>query len=182
MTGDCDRRIDIDEKIPDTWWDAFKLRWFPDWAQRKYPPKFRHICVHEKINLRVCPHHDSRATSNADHVEFLLPSQVSPFHTFWLEQAKWSREVFGPDHVRGPVGPLKHLAKEVEECLRDPNDLEEYADLLFLLCDATRRAGFCPEELFTAAFAKLEKNKAREWPAFDPSKVNEAVEHDRSKE
>lgn len=95
---------------------------------------------------------------------------------FWYALADWSQSTFGSDRTRGPVGPLKHLAKEVQEVLAAPNDLEEYADMLFLVFDATRRAGFCYDELLAAARAKLLKNKARQWPTLAG---DEPVEHIR---
>ena len=97
---------------------------------------------------------------------------------FWKAQAEWSRRTFGSDTSRGPIGPLKHLAKEVNETLAAPNDLEEYADCLFLLFDASRRAGFGYDDLLNAAWDKLEKNKAREWPT--PGPGDEPVEHIRN--
>lgn len=105
---------------------------------------------------------------------------------FWHAQAEWSQATFGPDNERGPIGPLKHLAKEAAEAQEEygrytasvldslrPNLigkagerlLTELADLLFLVFDATRRAGFAPEQFIEAAFAKLEVNKKREWKA-----------------
>jgi hypothetical protein len=130
---------------------------------------------------------------------------------FWKEQGEWSQATFGPDAVRGPLGPLTHLAREVlTELLGVPRTivdwvldkaelgavrvgtlvpkagspelLEELIDAQFLLIDASRRAGFTYEQYVEILFAKLAKNKARKWPAFDPNKVNEAVEHDRSAE
>lgn len=95
---------------------------------------------------------------------------------FWNSQAEWSQATFGTDAERGPMGPLKHLAKEVAEAMKDPTDLMEFVDCLFLVCDATRRAGFRVDDLMAAAWQKLEINKARQWskPTSD-----EPVEHVR---
>lgn len=71
----------------------------------------------------------------------------------------------------------QHLAKEVQEALADPANPEEYADLLFLVLDAFRRAGFTYRDLIREVGAKLIKNKAREWPK--PTS-DEPVEHVRS--
>ncbi len=108
------------------------------------------------------------------------PIQPKTMHSFWEQQAEWSEATFGPTAERGPIGPLKHLAKEVQEVLKDPTDIMEFADCLFLVFDATRRAGFTFDQLRDAAFTKLEINKSRHWPK--PSKGDEAVEHDRSKD
>lgn len=79
---------------------------------------------------------------------------------FCNDHAKWSTETFGR---RGPIGPLKHLALEVQECLDKPDDLEEYADCMLLLVDASRRAGFDIETLLDASIKKLAKCKKRQW-------------------
>lgn len=88
---------------------------------------------------------------------------MTRFEEFADAQADWSRATFGSDDVRGPVGPLKHLAKEVGECLSDPTDRMEYADLLFLVLDASRRAKIPANELLDLCFEKLAINKARTW-------------------
>jgi hypothetical protein len=80
--------------------------------------------------------------------------------------AEWSEKTFG-DLRRGPQGPLKHLVKEVQEVLQKPDDLEEYADCIFLTLDAARRAGFTLDQLMLALEKKLVKNKARTWPPID---------------
>ncbi len=96
---------------------------------------------------------------------------------FWKAHSQWSQATFGSDSERGPTGPLKHLAKEVNEALANPSDISEFADLVFLSFDAARRAGFTYDELVAAAWAKLEVNKARKWAP--PTKGDEAVEHVR---
>lgn len=97
---------------------------------------------------------------------------------FWAVQSTWSQSVFGTDAERGPIGPLKHLAKEaVEAQAGPPFALTEFVDCLFLTFDATRRAGFTFDQLVAAAWTKLEINKARQWTK--PTKGDEAVEHVR---
>lgn len=95
---------------------------------------------------------------------------------FWNEHAEWSQQTFGSDQERGPVGPLNHLAKEVQEALESPHDLNEYADLLLLTFDATRRAGFSHSSLVSAAWNKLERNRQREW---QKPNADGSVEHVR---
>ena len=88
---------------------------------------------------------------------------MSSLELFWKGLSDWSQDCFGLDKDRGPQGPINHLMKECGEVLENPTDLEEYADLLFLVFDATRRAGFTYDGLVKAAFDKLAKNKSREW-------------------
>lgn len=78
------------------------------------------------------------------------------------QHAAWSQETFGDV---GPIGPLKHLAKEALEAAAAVDDLSEWADLQFLLWDAQRRAGVSDEELNAAMELKLSVNMARKWPA-----------------
>lgn len=75
--------------------------------------------------------------------------------------AVWSQATFGDV---GPVGPLKHLAKEAMEAAAAPGDLSEWADMQFLLWDAQRRAGITDEQITQAMIDKLAVNKARQWP------------------
>ncbi|MGI1561079.1 DUF550 domain-containing protein [Klebsiella michiganensis] len=77
------------------------------------------------------------------------------------EHAEWSQATFG--NV-GPIGPLKHLRREVLEVIAKPHDLIEWADMQFLLWDAQRRAGITDEQITQAMIEKLAVNKQREWP------------------
>lgn len=112
-----------------------------------------------------------------------ITAQASRFGHWFLEfcadQAAWSQKTFGADTERGPIGPLKHMLKEVQEVLEKPTDVEEYADLLLLLMDSSRRAGINPMALLQAARAKMRKNKQREWPK--PTS-DEPVEHVRTEQ
>lgn len=83
-----------------------------------------------------------------------------PFRFVRQAHAEWSDRQFG--NV-GPVGPLKHLAKEAIEAAEAPDDISEFADILMLVWDATRRAGFSDEKLAEAVAEKLERNKRRAW-------------------
>lgn len=78
------------------------------------------------------------------------------------EHAEWSQATFGDV---GPVGPLKHLAKEAIEAAAEPCDLSEWADMQFLLWDAQRRAGITDKQINLAMIEKLAVNKTRSWPA-----------------
>lgn len=115
-----------------------------------------------------------------------LTESVDRVQKFWNEHAEWSQATFGTDRERGPLGPAKHLQKEIKEVLEhlevdttfNPDKLlEEYADCLFLLFDTTRRAGFTLHELIDKAFWKLAKNKTRIWVR-NPN-PDEPTEHTR---
>jgi hypothetical protein len=91
---------------------------------------------------------------------FDAESVRDPFRFVRQAHAEWSDRQFG--NV-GPVGPLKHLAKEAIEAAEAPDDISEFADIIMLVWDATRRAGFSDEQLAEAVAEKLERNKRRAW-------------------
>ena len=91
----------------------------------------------------------------------------------------WSDATFGAKAERGPVGPLKHLAKEALEAAAEPGEIMEYVDCMFLFLDACHRAGWTPEDLVAAGRAKLEVLKLRHYPE---TPDGEPSEHDRSGE
>jgi hypothetical protein len=103
------------------------------------------------------------------------PTEGGSLRALWDSQAQWSQATFGTDGERGPQGPLKHLAREVVECLEAPFDCLEYADCLLLLMDAARRAGFTLNELVACAKFKHGVNRRRTWPK--PTSATEPVMH-----
>ncbi|AEM24776.1 hypothetical protein F414_gp23 [Cronobacter phage ESP2949-1] len=88
-------------------------------------------------------------------------TEVQARYRVRIEHANWSQETFG---AVGPIGPLKHLAKEAIEAAENPGDLFEWADMQFLLWDAQRRAGITDEQITKAMIEKLAVNKSRKWP------------------
>ena len=95
---------------------------------------------------------------------------------FLRNQIEWSRSVFGSG--RRTEGILKHIAKEIEEVRKEPDDLMEWIDIATLALDGAWRAGHNPEAIAAALQEKLEINKARKWNV--PDSENEAVEHVRT--
>lgn len=87
-------------------------------------------------------------------------AKEDPFHFVRKQHAEWSDRQFG--NV-GPIGPLKHLAKEAMEAAQAPDDISEFADIIMLVWDATRRAGISDYQLAEAVAEKLERNKRRTW-------------------
>lgn len=101
------------------------------------------------------------------------------FLTLAARHAAISQEKFGPDALRGPRGPLRHLALEVAEALSAPDDPEEYADLLLLVLDSSRRAGIAPEVLLRTASRKLNKIARRAVPDWRTCPPDSPIEHIR---
>lgn len=68
------------ERIPETWWDAFRLRWFPQWLQRRFPPSMRVIDVATEIKvINICPHLNIMPPDNRIHLTFLNGAIEPPF-------------------------------------------------------------------------------------------------------
>lgn len=95
---------------------------------------------------------------------------------------EWSGETFGPRSYRDHVGPLDHLRKEIEEGLANPEDVTEFADLIFLATDAAWRAGHSSEAVAKALEDKLAINRARRWPDWQEAEQGKAIEHVREGE
>ena len=87
-----DHRIFYNINYPMTWWDALKDRFFPKWALKRWPAKYKKIFIDELVYKAVCPH---------------LPALPENRHFEWLAQ-------------RGTPGPAGRkldelIAKHVEE-------------------------------------------------------------------
>lgn len=85
----------------------------------------------------------------------------SPIRRLQDDIAAWSDPTFGYD--RHPESTLRHIQEEIEELLAAPYDLMEYADVMHMLLDCSRRAGFDADMLLDATRRKLEINKKRKW-------------------
>ncbi len=106
-----------------------------------------------------CPKCGTRI--HLDEEPYIAPLSAPDRDQVRREHAEWSQATFG--NV-GPVGPLKHLRREVLETIAKPHDLIEWADMQFLLWDAQRRAGITDEQITQAMIDKLAVNKQRKWP------------------
>lgn len=67
------------------------------------------------------------------------------------------------DPVEMPLDYLQGHKDGLEWAAEAPDDISEFADILMLVWDATRRAGFSDEQLAEAVAEKLERNKRRAW-------------------
>jgi len=92
-------------------------------------------------------------------------------------QIEWSTATFGP----GPrtLGVVDHIKKELEEILAEPEDLEEWVDVITLAIDGAWRMGHAPQAIIDAVKAKQVKNEARQWPDWRTLSTDVAIEHVR---
>lgn len=93
-------------------------------------------------------------------------------------QKDWSKKTFGPGTRLEAV--LDHISKEIDEIKAKPHDLEEWIDLILLVCDGAWRQGYAPKEIARVLAMKLEKNMQREWPDWRTAPADKAIEHVRT--
>ena len=67
--GMTKERVTVHETWPSDWWQAFKERWFPQWALRRWPVKHERIDIDQPIYLAVCPHIED--TKQGTHLEWM---------------------------------------------------------------------------------------------------------------
>lgn len=103
--------------------------------------------------------------------------QAPSIADFVRAQAEWSAHTFGP----GPrsKGNIDHIRKELAEIEANPSDVVEWCDVATLALDGAQREGHSPESIAAAMFAKLEKNKGRQWPDWRTHDPDKGVEHIR---
>lgn len=83
------------------------------------------------------------------------------FHELQSEVSEWAVKTFG--EAKGPQRCAAKLVNEALELLKNPDDIEEAADILIMLCSWLRDAGYSVDDLLAAAWAKHQKNKTRKW-------------------
>ena len=127
---------------------------------------------------RVESHHFNDEQDNCGDI---APVDYVPFTEIVGRQIRFSREAFGPPE-RGTEGIVKHIRKELEEIEADPNDLEEWIDVIILGMDGAWRSGFSPREVAEALVQKMDKNERRSWPDYNGVPEGEPIEHIRESE
>lgn len=99
-------------------------------------------------------------------------------HSQLRRQFRFSIRTFGPG--TRTAGVIDHIRKELTEIEQEPDDIEEWADLLLLSFDGAMRQGFTPEEIIQAMIDKNLKNESRNWPDWRIADRNKAIEHVRN--
>jgi len=116
--------------------------------------------------------------------EQLIPASPSPD---WIpeydlighivRQKAFSEKAFGPgERIEGL---MDHIRKELVEIEENPNDIEEWADLILLALDGAWRQRYSAVDIARAIESKLAKNERREWPDWRTAEPGKAIEHVR---
>ena len=112
-------------------------------------------------------------TSTNDDFEFNIFAHLR-------HQREWSERTFGPG--RRTAGVCDHIRKELAEVEANPDDAQEWIDVIILALDGAWRAGLSPEQIVGGIIAKQAKNERRQWPDWRTAPLDKAIEHDRTKD
>ena len=93
-------------------------------------------------------------------------------------QRRFSANTFGPG--MRTEGVCDHINKELKEIKAQPNDLEEWIDVVLLALDGAWRAGHEPVDICKAIAAKQTKNENRDWPDWRTAPADKAIEHSKT--
>jgi hypothetical protein len=81
---------------------------------------------------------------------------------YLLKQRRWSRKTFGTS--KRTKGIIEHIKKELLEVEENPEDLEEWIDVIILALDGYWRHGGLPNEIMLKLTLKQVKNFKRQYP------------------
>ncbi len=94
----------------------------------------------------------------------------------FLEMTDWAEKTF-PQRTNHSI--LTHIRRELVEIELDPDDIEEWADVLLLFMHGLRERNIAWSLLEEYVYSKFAKNKERKWKAPDEHGV---VEHEKGEE
>ena len=90
-------------------------------------------------------------------------------------QREWSENTFGGG--KRTAGVLDHIRKELNEIEAEPDDVEEWIDVVILALDGAWRTGASPQEVVDTLLMKYRKNRERTWPDWREFGEDQAIEH-----
>jgi dATP/dGTP diphosphohydrolase len=109
----------------------------------------------------------------------LMTTEFINFAEFIDLKWEWSKETFGPG--RRTAGISDHIRRELKEIAEDPEELDEWVDIILLAIDGACRAGHKGEKIVAGILSKHMKNVGRDWPDWRTMSEDEAIEHVRDK-
>lgn len=96
---------------------------------------------------------------------------------YLYDQIEFSVKTFGPGSRT--IAILDHIKKELIKIEEEPDELEEWIDVVMLGLDGAWRAGYTPKQIVVKLYDKLARNKQRTWPDWRTSDPNKAIEHEK---
>lgn len=91
------------------------------------------------------------------------------------KQCAWSRMAFGEG--RRTKGIIEHIKKELVEIEKDPDNIEEWIDVVILALDGAWRTGAHFDLITATLHQKMDKNALRNWPDWRECSEDQAIEH-----
>lgn len=98
---------------------------------------------------------------------------------YLARQKAFSTKTFGPYTAARRYGVIDHLRKEIEEVYTEPQDLEEWIDVIILGFDGALATAPSIDHITKMLWTKLSKNEERKWPALEDQIPGQAIEHVR---
>ena len=92
-----------------------------------------------------------------------------------VAQREWSEKTFGGG--KRTAGVVDHIRKELKEIEAEPDDVEEWIDVVILALDGAWRTGASPQEVVDTLVMKYRKNRDRTWPDWREFGEDQAIEH-----
>jgi hypothetical protein len=121
LQGMQEAHIRIDEQWPETWWDAVKERWAPNWFKKRWPIKYKKIHIDEKTYKSVCPHLPT--TPEKEHYQYFIHSGKPHYGDVEVEVYESLRKLFDeyplPPHIQDDI---KSLCFRVANIIMDMED------------------------------------------------------------
>jgi len=120
---------------------------------------------------------NGKTTGNDIQMEVRRPAD--PTNGFRLDDfidryTLWSQQAIGPG--QRTEGVLRHIEKEVQEVRENPDDLEEWIDLINLAIDGATRRGFSSKDIIKGLLDKFMKLQDRK---FNQVSEDQPCEHIR---
>lgn len=101
---------------------------------------------------------------------------LSTLSPVWIDKLyDWSVEAYGPG--KRATGILAHIRKELNEVEAEPEDPEEWVDIILLALNGLQRLDLGGEKIIELIQHKVDKNKARSWPDWRTMDENTPIEH-----
>lgn len=85
---------------------------------------------------------------------------INKWTEFQNEFSEWAFETFKGQKIDGK---LKHMKKEIDEIIENPDDIIEWADVMLLFLNASKQQGLDMDQILDACKEKFEIIKKREW-------------------
>lgn len=100
------------------------------------------------------------------------------FEGYIERQHGWSLETFGPGERT--ISIIEHIRRELVEIEKQPDDIEEWIDVIKLVINGAMRRGATSQKIIETLIQKQIKNETRKWPDWRTIPEDQPIEHVRT--